>query len=71
MQALIWFGAFVTSIGILGLILTARYVWRVKNAGMSDELMRAALQRGILHNMLSLFVAVIGLIMVVLAIAFA
>lgn len=66
---IIWSGAAITLLGVLGLAACVVYVLRLRRAGLSDEAMRARLQKGVAYNMAALFVSVIGLMLVVIGIA--
>ena len=68
MDWLIWGGATVSLIGLVGLILSIIKVAKARKAGLSDEELRAAVQRVVPLNMGSLFLSVIGLMMVILGI---
>ncbi|MFN3953947.1 MAG: hypothetical protein ACK4LQ_05785 [Pararhodobacter sp.] len=66
---IIWSGAAITLLGVLGLGACVVYVLRLRRAGLSDDAMRARLQKGVAYNMAALFVSVIGLMLVVIGIA--
>lgn len=68
MQYLIWAGAVVSLIGVAGLAYCVVRALRARRAGLSDDAMRAELQRVVLINMGALGVSAIGLMMVVLGI---
>ena len=68
MQYLIWAGAVVSLIGVAGLAYCVVRALRARRAGLSDEAMRAELQRVVLINMGALGVSAIGLMMVVMGI---
>ena len=55
MDWLIWGGATVSLIGLVGLILSIIKVAKARKAGLSDEELRAAVQRVVPLNMGSLF----------------
>ncbi|WP_372887278.1 hypothetical protein [Shimia sp.] len=65
---LVWGGALVSVIGLLGLILSIVKVAKARKAGLSDEELRAAVQKVMPLNMGALFLSVIGLMMVILGI---
>lgn len=69
MTLLIWIGAAITLAGVLGLVATGVSALRLRNKGLDDAKLRAALQKGVLRNMISLFVAVIGLMMVIVGLS--
>jgi len=68
MQYLIWAGALVSLIGVAGLAYCVVRAMRARRAGLTDEAMRAELQRVVLINMAALGVSALGLMMVVLGI---
>ncbi len=65
---LIWGGALVSVIGLIGLILSIVKVAKARKADLSDDELRAAVQKVMPLNMGSLFLSVIGLMMVILGI---
>ncbi len=69
-ELMIWAGAAVTLIGVAGLIACILYVMRLRRAGLDDAAMRAGMRKGVLWNTLALFVSIIGLMLVILGIAF-
>ena len=68
MDGLIWSGAAVSCIGLLGLIVSIIRVNRARKAGLDDEGLRAAVQKVLPLNLGSLFLSVIGLMMVIVGI---
>lgn len=66
---MVWSGAAVTLLGLGGLIWCIASVARARRAGLSEEALRARLQRIIARNLAALFVAAIGLMLVVMGIA--
>jgi len=66
---MIWAGAAVTLIGVAGLIACVVYALRLRQSGLADQALRAALQKGVVWNMAALFVSVIGLMLVIMGIA--
>ncbi len=70
MQWLMWAGAAVSVIGLLGLIFSIVKVSKARRAGLSDEELRAAVQKVIPLNLGSLFLSVMGLMMVIVGISF-
>ena len=70
MQWMIWGGALLSLIGLLGLMLSIVKVAKAKRAGLSDEELRAAVQRVVPLNMGALFLSVIGLMVVMVGISF-
>ncbi|MFK7880631.1 hypothetical protein [Roseobacter sp.] len=65
---LIWGGAFLSLIGLLGLMWCIIYVARARRAKLSDDAMRAKLQKALPMNLGALFLSVIGLMLVILGI---
>jgi hypothetical protein len=70
MEWLIWLGATISLIGLLGLILSILRVNKARRAQLSDEELRAAVQKVMPLNLGSLFLSVIGLMVVILGIFF-
>ena len=68
MEILIWIGATVSLIGLIGLVLSILRVNKARKAGLSDEDLRAAVQKAMPLNLGSLFLSVIGLMIVILGI---
>ncbi|MCW1933350.1 hypothetical protein [Pararhodobacter zhoushanensis] len=68
---MIWAGAVVTLLGVVGLIACVVYVLRVRRSGLDDATLRKALQKGVVWNMASLFVSVLGLMLVIVGITLA
>lgn len=62
---MIWAGAAVALAGVAGLVWCAVDALRARRAGLSDDVLRARLQRAVVINLAALFVAVIGLMLVV------
>ncbi|PWE30992.1 hypothetical protein [Pararhodobacter marinus] len=70
-ELLIWGGAGVTLLGVVGLVACVIWVLRLRRQGLDDAALRRGLQKGVMANMAALFVSVIGLMMVIMGIAFA
>ncbi|SFM77295.1 hypothetical protein [Shimia aestuarii] len=70
MEWLVWVGAAVSLFGLLGLILSIVKVNKARRAGLSDEELRAAVQKVVPLNMGALFLSVIGLMIVIVGISF-
>ncbi|MBR9842030.1 MAG: hypothetical protein GYB25_02635 [Rhodobacteraceae bacterium] len=68
MEWLVWGGATVSFVGLCGLVLSIVRVARARKAGLSDEDLRAAVQKVMPLNLGSLFLSVIGLMLVILGI---
>ncbi len=71
MQALIWTGAVISVAGLGGLIWCIFKVASAKRAKLSDEALRDVVKRVVPINLGSLFLSVIGLMMVVFGVFFA
>lgn len=65
MTWMIWIGAALTLLGVVGLIGCIVLAMRAKKAGLPDDQMRAALQRVVILNMAALAVSGLGLMAVV------
>ena len=65
MEFLIWIGAAVTLAGLAIIVWSILAILKAKRAGLSDEELRARLQKAVTLNMGAFFVSAIGLIMVV------
>ncbi len=65
---LIWFGAFLSLVGLVGLIWCIVYVARARKARLSEEDLRQKLRTALPLNLGSLFVSVLGLMLVILGI---
>lgn len=68
MEVLIWIGAALTLIGILGLIMCILRVRRARRDATSDDEIRAELQKVVALNLGAMGVSAIGLMMVVLGV---
>lgn len=68
MDGLIWSGAAVSCLGLLGLVVSIIRVNRARKASLDDEGLRAAVQKVLPLNLGSLFLSVIGLMMVIVGI---
>lgn len=71
MANMIWIGAVVTLAGLLGLVWCIVDVARARRAGLTDDALKARLQKAVTLNLGALFLSVIGLMIVVLGIFFA
>lgn len=70
MEVLIWLGAAVTLAGLALLIWCILRVMKARKAGLSDDNLRKTLQKIVPVNTGALFLSMIGLMLVVLGIAF-
>ncbi|CUH67001.1 hypothetical protein TG4357_02772 [Thalassovita gelatinovora] len=68
MDVLIWSGAAISIAGLAGLLWCIFKIAAAKRAGLSDDDLRAAVQRVVPLNLGALFLSVIGLMMVILGI---
>jgi len=69
MDYLIWSGAAVSVAGLAGLLLSIVRVQKARRSGLDDEALRAAVQKVLPLNLGSLFLSVIGLMMVIVGIS--
>lgn len=65
MQALIWIGAALALLGVLGLGYCVARVLRARRAGLDDEALRAELRRVVTINLGAVGVSALGLMVVV------
>ncbi|SOB92862.1 hypothetical protein [Rhodobacter maris] len=68
MEILIWAGAAVSLVGLLGILYCATLIAKAKGAGLDDTTLRDRLRRVVALNLGALFISAIGLMMVVLGI---
>lgn len=68
MDWLIWTGAAVSLLGVVGLFYCIVSAARAKKAGLDDDAMRGRLKSLVVINMAALFVSALGLMLVVLGI---
>ncbi|SPF81564.1 hypothetical protein [Pseudoprimorskyibacter insulae] len=68
MDAVIWTGAAISLLGLIGLVLSIVKVARARKAGLSDDELRVVVQKAMPLNIGSLFVSVIGLMTVIIGI---
>lgn len=69
MEYLIWIGAGISVVGLVGILLSILRVAKAKRANLSDEELREQMSKVLPLNLGSLFLSVIGLMMVILGIA--
>ena len=67
-DVLIWAGAAISFVGLVGLVWCILRVARAKRAALPEEEMRIVLQKVLPMNLGALLLSVIGLMMVVVAI---
>ena len=68
---LIWIGAALSILGMVGIIVSIVMVAKAKHAGLEDAEMRARISKILPLNMGALFVSMIGLMMVIVGIILA
>lgn len=68
MEVLVWIGAALTVIGMAGVLYSMITVARAKRQNLSDDEMRNRIRKVIPINLGTLFVAMIGLMMVVVGV---
>lgn len=68
LDIVIWTGAAISLLGLVGLMWCIISVTRAKRAKLDDEAMRAVLKSAIPLNLGALFLSVIGLMMVIVGI---
>lgn len=68
---LIWSGAALSIVGMIGIIISIVLVARAKRAKLEDAEMRARISKILPLNMGALFVSMIGLMMVIVGIVLA
>ncbi len=65
MQALIWIGAALALLGVLGLGYCVARVMRARRASLDDDALRAELRRVVTINLAAVGVSALGLMLVV------
>ena len=68
METVIWIGAALSVIGLVGISYSIVAVARAKKAGLSDEDLRAQIARILPLNLGALFVSMIGLMAVIVGV---
>jgi hypothetical protein len=68
LELLVWTGAGLSVLGLLGLVWCIVRVARAKRANLSDDELRAAIQSVVPINMGALFLSVLGLMLVVIGV---
>jgi len=68
MPILIWTGPGIALLGLVGLVMSIVKVTRARRANLSDDEIRAAVRKAMPLNMGGLFVAVLGLMMVIVGV---
>ena len=68
MEYLIWVGAVISLIGMVGIFYCIHLALKAKRAELSEDDMRARMQRIVLLNIAALMLSMVGLMMVVVGI---
>ena len=68
LELLVWTGAGLSVLGLLGLVWCIVRVARAKRANLSDDELRAAIQSVVPINMGALFLSVLGLMLLVIGV---
>lgn len=68
MEALVWIGAALTLIGLLGLIWCIVIAAKARREGLDEDAMKARLQKVVALNLGALAVSALGLMTVVLGV---
>ncbi len=68
MDIVIWIGAALTALGLVGIVYSLVVVNRARRAGLSDEELRARISHILPINLGALFVSMIGLMAVIIGV---
>lgn len=69
MEILVWIGAALSILGLIGIVISAVLVFRARRqAAGNDEVLRARMGRILPLNIGALFVSMLGLMMVVVGV---
>lgn len=68
METLIWIGAALSALGLAGIVLSAIRVGRARRAKLSDEALKAVVQKAMPLNLGAFFLSMIGLACVVVGV---
>lgn len=68
MDVMIWIGAAISAAGLAGILWCIVAVSRARRAGLSDEALRARLQKAVTLNLAALLTSMLGLMLVVVGI---
>lgn len=68
MDMLIWLGTGVSLVGLAGLVWCILRVWKARKAGLSDDALRAVIQKVVPLNTGALLLSMMGLMLVVVGI---
>ena len=69
MEYLVWIGAAISILGLLGLVQSIRKVAKARKTATSDEELRALVQKVLPLNLGSLGLSVLGLMIVIVGIS--
>ncbi|WP_299944907.1 hypothetical protein [uncultured Ruegeria sp.] len=67
---IVWGGAALSMAGLIGLVWCILRVMKARKANLTDDELRAAVQGVLPWNLASLFLSVLGLMMVIVGISF-
>ncbi|EDM69455.1 hypothetical protein RAZWK3B_12422 [Roseobacter sp. AzwK-3b] len=68
MELLIWFGAFMSCVGLAALVWCIVTVWKARRAGLPDEALRERVRKVVPVNAGALMLSIMGLMLIVLGI---
>ena len=68
MEYLVWIGAMITLLGVVGLVWCVVIALRAKRHGLDENAMKSKLQRVVAINLGALLLSAFGLMMVVVGI---
>ena len=68
LEAVIWGGAALTLLGVVGLLACVWLAWKARNSGQPDAAIGQQLQRVVVLNLAALAVSALGLMAVVLGV---
>ncbi|MBV7410337.1 hypothetical protein [Maritimibacter sp. DP1N21-5] len=71
MDWMIWIGAAISVVGLLGLVTSAMRVVRAKREGLDDDALRTAVKSAMVLNFGALMLSAFGLILVVVGVILA
>lgn len=68
LEVLVWIGAGLSVLGLIGLVWCIVKVARARRAGLDDDQLRAVMQQVLPRNLGALMLSVLGLILVVIGV---
>ena len=68
MEIVVWIGAALSAIGLVGIVYSIVAVTKAKRAGLPDEELRARVSAILPVNLIALFVSMIGLMAVIIGV---